>query len=52
MAQGRLYWPTLIFFSFLLDFRILKFYEIFERVVSLLFPAMGGLPGNNSVVTR
>jgi hypothetical protein len=32
--------------------KILKFYEIFERVVSLLRQAMGCLPGNNKVVTR
>jgi hypothetical protein len=31
--------------------KILKFYEIFERVVSLLFHAMGCLTGNNTVVT-
>ena len=37
---------------FFIDFRILKFYEIFERVVSLLRHAMGCLPGNNRVVTR
>jgi hypothetical protein len=40
---------VLIFF---IDFRILKFYEIFERVVSLLRHAMGWLAGNNRVVTR
>jgi hypothetical protein len=45
------YWKfwTLIFF---IDFRILKFYENFERVVSLLRHAMGCLPGNDRVVTR
>jgi hypothetical protein len=37
---------------FFIDFRILKFYEIFERVVSLLRHAMGCLPGNNRVVTQ
>jgi hypothetical protein len=37
---------------FFIDFRILKFYEIFERVVSLLRHALGCLPGNNRVVTR
>jgi hypothetical protein len=29
------------FFFFVIDFRILKFYEIFERVVSLFRHAMG-----------
>jgi hypothetical protein len=33
-----------------LKFRILKFYEIFERVASLLRHAMGCLLGNNRVV--
>jgi hypothetical protein len=39
-----------LFFIFI-DFRILKFYEFFERVVSLLRHAMGCLPGNNRVVS-
>ena len=49
------YWnflKILNFNFFFIDFRILKFYEIFERVVSLLRHAMGCLPGNNRVVTR
>ena len=29
------------FFIFVIDFRILKFYEIFERVVSLFRHSMG-----------
>jgi hypothetical protein len=37
---------------FIIDFRILKFYEIFERVVSILSHSMSCLPGNNRVVTR
>jgi hypothetical protein len=40
------------FLIFFIDFRILKFYDIFERVISLLKQAMGCLPGNNRVVTR
>ena len=40
-----------LYFLFI-DFSILKFYEIFERVVSLVRHAMGCLPGNNRVVTR
>ena len=39
-------------FFFFIDFIILKFYEIFERVVFLLRHAMGCLQGNNRVVTR
>jgi hypothetical protein len=29
-----------------------EIFENLERVVSLLFPAMGCLPGNNRVVSR
>jgi hypothetical protein len=53
-ANIEIFWKfwTLIFLFFFIDFRIWKFYEIFERVVSLLRHAMGCLPGNNRVVTR
>jgi hypothetical protein len=40
------------FFEIFIDFRILKFCVIFERVVSLLRHAMGCLPGNSRVVSR
>jgi hypothetical protein len=50
MAQGRLYWPKAIF-EVIKILKYFKFYEIFERVVSLLRHAMGCLPGNNRVVT-